>query len=232
MPDEPKTARIRTFRARARDKAQEQDVLTAGFVLAGGRSSRMGRDKALLPFAGQPLIARALGTLREAGVSASISGARALLESLAPVVTDFARGLGPLSGICSALDSTAARWAVFVPVDLPLLPASLLAYLLQHAQTTRQAITLASVSGVAHTFPVVIDRAALPALEAELRAGRRKCFAAFEAAAAALGQPLVPVAVEWLVQSGHVSHPRGLPAVHWFLNVNSPEDLKRAETLA
>lgn len=232
MPDQPKIAPLRTFRVRARNRAQEQEVLTAGFVLAGGRSSRMGRDKALLPFAGQPLIARALGTLREAGVSASISGARALLESLAPVVTDFARGLGPLSGICSALDSTSARWAVFLPVDLPLLPASLVAYLLQHAQTTGEAITVASVTGVAHTFPAVVDRAALPALDAELRADRRKCFAAFEAAASALGQSLAPVPVEWLVQSGHVSHPRGLPAVYWFLNVNSPEDLKRAETLA
>ncbi len=37
----------------------------SGFVLAGGQSSRMGRDKALLTFAGQPLIAHALAILRE-----------------------------------------------------------------------------------------------------------------------------------------------------------------------
>jgi molybdopterin-guanine dinucleotide biosynthesis protein A len=209
----------------------ENDV--AAFVLAGGESSRMGRDKALVPFAGQPLVARALATLREAGLYASIAGARTSLESYAPVIPDPASdaGSGPLAGICAALDSTTARLCVFLPIDLPLLPASLLICLLRHAQIAGAPVTVASVNGFAQTFPAVLDRSVLPLLHAELKSGRTGCFAAFRAAAASLNGPLSVVPAEFLVQSGQVAHPAALPAFGWFLNVNAPADLRRAETL-
>ena len=85
-------------------------VDAAGFVLAGGQSSRMGSDKALVEFGGRPLIAHAVGILRTAGLSVSIAGARAeiraSLESYAPVIPDAEAGRGPLGGICAALKST------------------------------------------------------------------------------------------------------------------------------
>ncbi|HZP06630.1 MAG TPA: molybdenum cofactor guanylyltransferase [Terracidiphilus sp.] len=205
-----------------------QDLSAVGFVLAGGQSSRMGQDKATLPFAGRPLIAHALSALREAGFSASIAGARSDLRSFAPVIQDAKPGRGPLSGICAALAATAARHSVFVSVDLPLLPAALLRFLLHHARIAESAITVCSVNGFAHTFPVVIGRAALPVLETELAAGRLGCFAAFQAAATALGQPVSVVPVELLVQAGQIEHPACLPVARWFLNVNTPEDLERA----
>jgi molybdopterin-guanine dinucleotide biosynthesis protein A len=205
----------------------------AGFVLAGGQSSRMGRDKALLDFAGRPLVEHALDILKQAGLPATIAGAapsaRASLEAFAPVIEDAAPGLGPLSGICVALASTSARHAVFIPVDLPLLPSSLLAFLLRIAQITGSAVTVAAVSGFAQTFPAVIDRAALSVLRNELNAGRNGCFAAFQAASRCLDQPLRSVDVELLAQSGQVYDPQGRPPVHWFLNLNTPADLERAE---
>jgi molybdopterin-guanine dinucleotide biosynthesis protein A len=205
-----------------------RDDKAAGFILAGGQSSRMGQDKALLPFAGQPLVVRALAILRQAGLPASIGGARSELASFAPVVEDAESGRGPLSGVCAALASTSARHAVFLPVDLPLLPASLLRVLLHHARITGRAVTVPSVNGFAQTFPAVLDRAILPLLQAELAAGRLGCFAAFQAAAAALNQPVSKVAVEFLVQSGQVDHPSALPPVRWLLNVNTPADLELA----
>ncbi|HUA91467.1 MAG TPA: molybdenum cofactor guanylyltransferase [Terracidiphilus sp.] len=201
----------------------------AGFVLAGGQSSRMGRDKALLPLAGQPLIARALANLCDAGLSAAIAGARSNLAQFAPLVEDANPGLGPLSGVCAALASTSAHHSVFLPVDLPFLPASLLCYLLHQARITGRAITVPTINGFAQTFPAVLDRAILPLLQAELAAGRLGCFAAFRSAAAAIGQPVSSVAVELLVHAGHVEHPAGLPPAHWFLNLNTPSDLERAE---
>lgn len=200
-----------------------------GFVLAGGQSSRMGREKALLPWQGRTLVENALAILREAGLPAAIAGARASgLAAFAPVVPDAEPGLGPLAGLCAALASAPAHWAVFLPVDVPLLPAALLLYMLHHARITQRPITLASVAGYAQTFPAVVARAALPTLRQALHSGNGGCFAAFRAAAAAAGQPLTVLPAEVLAQSGHGSHPAGLPPVRWFLNVNTPDDLRLA----
>jgi molybdopterin-guanine dinucleotide biosynthesis protein A len=205
-----------------------------GFVLAGGRSSRMGTDKALVEFRGRPLVVHALEILRGAGLSAAIAGAKPtaqpILDTYAPLFPDREPGLGPLGGVCAAMASTTARWAVFLPVDLPLLPAMLVQYLLNHAQVTGKAITLASVAGFAQTFPAVVDRAALLGLQAELTADRGGCFSAFKAAAAGLEQSIDVISAEFLAQSGQVSHPEGLSAASWFLNINSADDLRLAET--
>ncbi|MBW8870291.1 MAG: NTP transferase domain-containing protein, partial [Acidobacteriales bacterium] len=76
-----------------------------GFVLAGGKSSRMGQDKALIEVAGRQLVEYSLQVLRQAGLEARIAGAGADLSEFAPVVRDQPgdSGLGPLAGICSAL---------------------------------------------------------------------------------------------------------------------------------
>lgn len=207
----------------------------AGFVLAGGRSSRMGRNKALIEFAGKPLVAHALGILHQAGIPAMIAGAapsaRASLVAYAPVVDDLEPGLGPLAGVCAALAAASSRFVVFLPVDLPLLPPSLIAFLLLRAQITGRAVTVASVNGFLQTFPAVLDRSTLPGLERELHSEKHGCFSAFQAVAAGLGQPIAGIAAELLAQSGHVSHPLGLPPVRWFINVNAPQDLHRAKAL-
>lgn len=203
----------------------------AGYVLAGGMSSRMGADKALVQLAGRPLIDRTLQILRDAGLQVSIAGARSGVSGFAPVIEDPDPGLGPLSGVCSALAAASAPYAIFLPVDLPLLPSSLIVYLLDHAQITSSPVTLVSVNGFPQTFPAILDRATLPALSAELRSGRAGCFSAFQSAAASLALPLAVLPVEFLVQSGRVSHPHALPPALWFLNVNTPGDLQRAEGL-
>ncbi len=193
----------------------------------------MGQDKALLPFAGRPLVAHALSILSQAGLSVAVAGARpsahAALEAFAPVVEDPEPGLGPLAGICAALAATSARYAVFLPVDLPLLPPALIGFLLHHARITGQAVTIPSVTGFDQTFPVVLDRALLPALKAALDARSGGCYSAFQVAAAIQGQPINRVAVELLAQSGQVTHPLGLPPVRWFLNLNTPSDVEQAE---
>ena len=189
----------------------------------------MGTDKAMVPLAGRPLIAHALRTLREAGLIGSIAGARAALDSYAPVIEDSEQDRGPLGGICSALESTASRWAVFLPVDLPLLPATLLVFLLARAQRVQAAITAVDAGGIVQTFPVVIERAALPGLRAALQHGSNGCFSAFQAAAKVLGQNVLSVQLESIVEAGDVIHPLGLPVECWFLNVNSPTELARAQ---
>jgi GTP:adenosylcobinamide-phosphate guanylyltransferase len=62
----------------------------------------------------------------------------------------------------------------------------------------------------------------------ELAAGRRGCFKAFEAAAAGLGQTVSIVPVELAAQAGQAEHPQGINAASWLLNVNTPDDVRRA----
>jgi molybdopterin-guanine dinucleotide biosynthesis protein A len=196
---------------------------TAAFILAGGQSTRMGRDKALVPFADKPLIQHALALLREFNLEPQIAGARADLSAFAPVIPDDHPNRGPLSGICTALRHTTTELALFLPVDLPLIPSSLLRYLLHHADITSSPVTIASVNAFPQTFPAVIRRDALPVLETELHAGRASCIASFRTAALSI------IPVEMLVQSGQVSDPRALPPYRWFTSLNTPADLHRAE---
>jgi molybdenum cofactor guanylyltransferase len=226
--------------AASREPTTAMTCDASGFVLAGGQSSRMGQDKSLLSFAGRPLIAHAISILREAGLPASIAGAnprtndsqgKGALATFAPIVEDSLPGFGPLAGICAAMATIATRYVVFLPVDLPLLPPSLIAFMLHHAEITGLAVTVPSVNRFSQTFPVVLDRSVLPALQSDLHSGQGGCFSAFQAAAHSLGQPVASVAVELLVQSGQIVHPLGLAAAHWFLNVNTPQDLHRAEAL-
>lgn len=204
----------------------------AGFVLAGGESRRMGRNKALVELSGEPLILRALKILRDAGLEPRIAGARTELSRFAPVIADAEPGRGPLSGICVALGSCQGPRAVFVPIDMPLLPASLVSLLARRAAITGAIVTVPSINGLAQTFPAVVHRAALPGLEDALRQGRAGCYAAFEAAASGLRQRIAVIPVEYLAQAGQVNHPDSLPPAMWFLNVNSPADLARAEAMA
>ena len=211
--------------------AEADGASEAGFVLAGGRSSRMGRDKALELFGGRRLVEIALETLREAGVVASIAGARSDLGGYGAVVEDIAPDQGPLGGICAALGWTIAERAVFVSVDQPLLPAALISYLLEHARISGRAATLCSVIGFVQTFPVVLGKGAVDCLEKSLQSGQRGCYAAFQSAAEALGEPVSVLPVEVLVQCGQVVDSRALPPAWWFLNVNTPADLARAESI-
>jgi molybdopterin-guanine dinucleotide biosynthesis protein A len=191
----------------------------------------MGRDKALALFGGRPLIEIGLETLRKAGLQAGIAGTRSDLNGFGPVVEDSEPDQGPLGGICAAMEATSAERVVFISVDQPLLPASLIDYMISHARITGRAVTLASVNGFVQTFPAVLGRAGLPSIDRSLHNGQRGCYSAFQAAAEALGEPMSVLPVEVLAQSGQAVHPSGLPAAWWFVNVNSPADLARAESM-
>jgi molybdopterin-guanine dinucleotide biosynthesis protein A len=98
-----------------------------GVVLAGGLSSRMGRDKALLPWKGRPLIERQVAVLREAGVdTVHISGERADYRGVADPVAHA----GPLGGIAGVAAMCEDGELLIIPVDMPRLHSTLLQRLL------------------------------------------------------------------------------------------------------
>ena len=202
-----------------------------GFVLAGGLSSRMGRDKPVIEIAGRALILYALEILREAGLEARIAGARSDLSEFAPVISDSPEesGLGPLAGICAGLAKCRCQFTAFLPVDQPLIPASLIEFLVHHAVVTEAAVTVVSVAEFVQPFPAIVDRAALASLKASLLSGDRNCLKAFRGAGNSMDGSFNVLPLELLVQSGQVLHPRALHPSQWYLNVNTPEDLKLLE---
>ena len=104
-----------------------------GFAVAGGRSLRMGRDKALLPWGETDLLGHAIARLRAVTAEVRIlcGPAPRYLDRGVPIVTDEVKDAGPLAGVVSGLSATAGHPGLFLAVDLPHVPASLLARLVE-----------------------------------------------------------------------------------------------------
>jgi molybdenum cofactor guanylyltransferase len=102
-----------------------------GFVVAGGRSRRMGRDKALLPWSGSTLLDLALARLRTCCHDVAIlCGQEPRYEDRGvPAVADLVPGQGPLGALLTGLSRLAGQPGLFLAVDLPNVPAPLLAHL-------------------------------------------------------------------------------------------------------
>lgn len=106
-----------------------------GIILAGGRSSRMGTDKALLEIEGESLLVRSTRIVSSVVAEVLIVGRTELPPELAgtPAIEDRYPGTGPLGGIASGLAQVGAEWALVVACDLPFLQADLLRLLLELA---------------------------------------------------------------------------------------------------
>lgn len=103
-----------------------------GFVLAGGRSRRMGCDKAYLKLNGQPLLLRAVNLLKAHLASVAVLGPRGRYKSLGvPVLPDRWPGRGPLGALLTGLESSANGWNIFLACDLPLLNGQFIELLLR-----------------------------------------------------------------------------------------------------
>jgi molybdopterin-guanine dinucleotide biosynthesis protein A len=181
-----------------------------GFVVAGGQSRRMGRDKALLPWAGTTLLDHAIGRLRRVTDDVRVlSGPvpRYMSHGL-PVIADAVHDQGALGGILSGLMALERPHGLFLAVDLPGVPPALLEALLAAAPGFDVVVP------VSHLGPeplcAVYSRSCLEPVRRRLAAGEAKvtCF-----------WPDVTVR-EW----GPSEVARfGAPA-DLFANINDPED--------
>ncbi len=102
-----------------------------GFVVAGGHSRRMGRDKALLEWDGTTLLDHAIVRLRAVCAEVRIlsGGEPRYGERGLPVVVDALAGAGPLAGLAAALAAVEPRPVVLLGADLPFVTVDLLGHL-------------------------------------------------------------------------------------------------------
>jgi molybdopterin-guanine dinucleotide biosynthesis protein A len=114
-------------------------VGVAGYILAGGGSTRFGRDKALVEFDGQPMLARMMKLMRSVTKDLKlVAPPEKYTEFGAQLVADGWPGQGPLGGIITALENAAmgpanCEWNLIVSCDMPFLTQGWLAFLSERA---------------------------------------------------------------------------------------------------
>jgi len=194
----------------------------SGIVLAGGRSHRLGRDKALETIGGQPLVRRVIDRISQATddvavVVAEMAQARALpLENRHRVVVDLYPGAGPLGGIFSGLSAADHHWAVAVACDMPFLNLALVRRMLALREGADAVVPM--LRGYPEPTHAVYSKACLPFMEEVLSAGDRKIILFYD-----------KVKVVYLPEEEIAALD---PDFLSFFNVNTAEDLEKALTLA
>jgi molybdopterin-guanine dinucleotide biosynthesis protein A len=111
-------------------------------ILAGGKSTRMGTDKAFVELEGRTLLARSLELTRSVSAAVRIVGSREKFAPFAPVVEDVFRDCGPLGGIHAALRASQTEINLILAVDMPFVSRAFLEYLIETARDVRDAIVV------------------------------------------------------------------------------------------
>jgi molybdenum cofactor guanylyltransferase len=186
--------------------------LTA-FILAGGRSTRMGADKAFVDYDGRTLLAIALDLARSITSDVLIVGSREKFAPFAPVVEDIFRDCGPLGGIHAALRAARTELNLMLAVDTPFVPVAFLQYLIRSAQSAPDATVIVPCSSRGwQPLCAIYRREFAKAAESALRAGHNKIDRLFDRVRTRVLEP------KELQAAGFSS---GI-----FRNLNTPEELE------
>ncbi|HKO03620.1 MAG TPA: molybdenum cofactor guanylyltransferase [Candidatus Acidoferrales bacterium] len=192
-----------------------QNAACSGFVLAGGHSSRMGKEKALLEINGTPLVVRAARLLEPLCSGVTIVGPQELYQHFGfAALADERPNLGPLGGILTALGHTEAPWILITACDLPYLTADWLRYLIGRAASSQARVVLPESDSGPEPLCAVYHRDAAAAIRSEIARGERKVTRALGSLPI---ERLLPAEIRPF-------DPRGL----LFHNLNTPEDYERA----
>jgi molybdopterin-guanine dinucleotide biosynthesis protein A len=190
-----------------------------GFAVAGGRSSRMGRDKATLPWGGGDLLDHALERLR--GVTPDVrvlcGPTRAYEDRGVPVLTDAMANIGTLAALVAALRALpVGGTAVLLAVDLPLVTVPLLRHVAVASHGFDAAVPL-STHG-AEPLCAAYGAACLSSVEREIADGNYRLTGFWG------GARVREIGIAEMAALGDVGE--------MFLNANTPADYARARDVA
>ncbi len=214
----------------------------------------MGTDKAEVLFGGRTMLAAAVATMRSVCDEVAVVGARESVPSPARCVVDRFPGCGPMGGIEAALGDCrehGAEFAVFLPVDTPLLPGGLLRALVElwtESDVVRVAVTVAD--GRVQPLISMLHADLLPAFREALERGDLKLQPLLRAAAMGVAERM---GIAWDVVSLATAIGFGEDGVvtvggaelgwvpteeewacrsAWFANLNTPLELQAAREAA
>jgi len=141
------------------------------FILAGGRSSRMGADKALLPFGKGNLLQLAVNNAQEICSKPIIVGAKERYSSYGDVIEDRFVGCGPLGGIHAALCATHSDLNLVLSVDMPLMTVHFLRWLVHLGASGRELAIVPDLQGRLQPLCAIYRRPARYVIEQALKQG-------------------------------------------------------------
>ena len=146
----------------------------SAFILAGGKSSRMGSNKAFLSLGGKMLIEHALRRLKPLDCDVFIVGPKADFNPFGRVLEDKFVDAGPLAGIHRALERSESSFIVITAIDTPLVTTEFLQSLVVVAKTDPAEAVIAHTASGYQPLCGVYRKEFLPAVESALNAGERK----------------------------------------------------------
>ncbi len=189
-----------------------------GFILAGGKSGRLGRDKAFLRYRGSPLIEVVRRCLESVGLPvAVVADSRERFRSLGlPVLLDRVAGEGPLAAVFNALATSRSQDNYFIPCDTPLVPPRLYR-ILARAGRDFDVVVPRDAEGGLHPLCAYYSRNAADPIRRLLESGARRVDSVLKAEDLRIH---VLSAAEW-----------NLPDES-FLNVNTPADWDRLQRIS
>jgi molybdopterin-guanine dinucleotide biosynthesis protein A len=187
------------------------------FVLAGGKSSRMGSDKAFLELGGETLLSRALQAAGSVAGEVRIVGAPQKFAAFGEVIEDVYRGQGPLGGIHAALSNSQTELNLVLAVDLPFVGREFLEFLLLRARESDAMITVPRAGGGLQPLCAAYRRGFAEVAERSLRAGNNKIDSLFATLETCV------IEEDELARAGF--------SVEMFRNLNTPEELEKARSL-
>jgi len=202
-----------------------------GFVLAGGKSLRMGVDKATLAFRGRPMVEIAVEKLRGFCADVSIVGNRNDLAGYAAVVQEERLDAGPAAGIEAGLKSTQQEWVMFIPVDVPLVPEKLLRLWCEEALRADMTVSYLGITQKQPAF-CLLKRERLASFTRLLNDGERRLEVLLNLAASADNCASWMYDERDLYGSPNDQGPDSETLARWFSNVNSFAELAEAEARA
>ena len=179
----------------------------SGFILAGGKSSRMGTDKALLWFQNEPLLKHMIRLIEPFCINVALSGQNTDYDRFnVNMVPDMFSGCGPIAGIYSSLYHSSTDLNLIISVDVPFVNEELIRYLILNFGEY-DCIIPEHNSGVEPLVGLYHKRI-LPVLEEMIKNGDNK-----------LMNLLAKLNTRFLSCNNLISkYPR------LFMNINSPED--------
>ncbi|WP_052723589.1 molybdenum cofactor guanylyltransferase [Paenibacillus wulumuqiensis] len=200
---------------------------TAGIILAGGQSRRMGTDKALLKIGERSVIERVAAALGSCVPQLCLAAAedRSYDFLQLPTAPDRFPGQGPLSGLYAGMNALDAQWYVLSACDLPFASTRLLELLLQKAQSAADGLPVQAVlptyQGRRHPLYAVYHHSVRPSLETALQKGQLRVMDWLNQ------HRTIELSLEQLLEQ-HSQQAKGDLSSWCLHNMNDPEAYKQA----